>query len=170
MVLVSIILLILLIPVILLFTVALRVKIVFDTCKTNLNMTFLWLHSWLKGLVTIEDTKPMLTLYLLNKKIFKRKLFKEKVKSSKGKLKGMDFVKLVDSRDVHVNAQYGFRDPFTTGIACGAINVASQFININVDSINQMPDFATENDYIYLDANAKVNIGSTLIRFFKFKY
>ena len=147
---------------ILLFTVALRVKIVVDTCKTNSNMTLLWLHSFLKALVTIENTKPMLTMYLLNKK-----LFKKRIKSGKGKLSGLELVKLVDSRDIHVNTHYGFRDPFTTGITCGAINAASQFINI--DSINQMPDFTTENDYIYLDAKAKVNIGSTLIRLSKFK-
>jgi hypothetical protein len=152
---------------ILLFTIELRVKIVFDTCKTNLNMTLLWLHSFIKALVTIEDSRPMLTLYLLNKRLFKRSLFKERLKSSKGKLNGMDFIKVVDSRDVHVNAQYGFRDPFNTGIACGAISAASQFIDI--DSINQLPDFTTENDYIYLDAKARVNIGSTLIKLIKSK-
>lgn len=165
--LVFIILLIVGVVVILLFTIALRVKIVVDTCKTNLNMTLLWLHSFIKALVTIEDSKPMLTLYLLNKKLFKRRLFKQRIKSSKGKLSGMDFIKVLDSRDVHVNAQYGFRDPFNTGITCGAISAASQFINI--DSINQLPDFITENDYIYLDAKANVNIGSTLIKLIKFK-
>ena len=152
---------------ILLFTVSLRVKIVFDTCKTNLNMTLLWLHSFIKALVTIEDSSPMVTLFLLNKKIFKRRLFKERLKSSKGKLNGMELIKVVDSSDVHVNAQYGFRDPFNTGIACGAISAASQFINIDV--INQQPDFTTENDYIYLDAKANVNIGSTLINLIRFK-
>ena len=162
-----IILLIVLVIIILLFTVALKVKVVVDTCKTNLNMTFLWLHSFLKALVTIEDTKPMVTLYLLNRKLFKRKLKTSKGKHE-GKLSSMDFVKLVDCKDVHVNAQYGFRDPFTTGITCGAINAASQFINI--DSINQVPDFATDNDYIYLDARAKVNMGSTLIKLLKFKH
>jgi len=162
MVLMFLILSIAVILIILLFTVALRVKVVFDTYKTDLNMTLLWLHSFLKALVTIEDTKPMLTLYLLNKRLFKRIL-----KTGKGKLSSMQFVKLIDSKDIHVNAYYGFRDPFTTGITCGAINAASQFINI--DSINHVPDFTTENDYIYLDASAKVNLGSTLIRLFRFK-
>jgi hypothetical protein len=162
-----IILLIVLVIILLLFTVALKVKVVIDTCKTNLNMTLLWLHSFLKALVTIEDTKPMVTLYLLNKKLFKRSLNTGK-DQGKGKFSSMDFVKMVDYRDVHVNANYGFRDPFTTGITCGAINAASQFINI--DSINQIPDFATDDDYIYLDARAKVNVGSTLIKLLKFKH
>ena len=146
----------------LLFTVDLRVKIVFDTCKTNLSMTLLWLNSILKALVTIEDSKPMLTLYLLNRRLFKRRL-----KTGKSKLNKTNLIKLIDSRDVHVNAYYGFRDPFTTGITCGAFNAASQFINI--DSINQIPDFTTENDYIYLDASANVNLGSTLLNLSRFK-
>ena len=157
------ILLIIAILIILLFTVALRVKVVFDTCKTGLSMTLLWLHSFLKALVTIEDTKAMLTFYFLNKRLFKRRL-----KTGKGNLKNMDFVKSVDYSDMHINAHYGFRDPFTTGITCGAINAASQFINI--DSINQAPDFSTEDDYIYMDATAKVNIGSTLIKLFRAKH
>lgn len=165
MVLVFLILLIVVVLIALLFTVLVRVVVVFDTCKTSMSMTLLWLHSFLKGLVTIEDTKPILTLYLLNKKLFKKKL--ETHKGKKRKPSGIEFVKLVDSRNINVNAYYGFRDPFTTGITCGAINVVSQFINI--DSINQVPDFTTENDYIYLDASAKVNLGSTLLRLSRFK-
>lgn len=148
--------------IILLFTVDLRVRIVFDTCKTNLSMTLFWLHSFLKALVTIEDSTPMLTLYLLNRRLFKRRL-----KARKSKINKTDLMKLIHSSDVHVNANYGFRDPFTTGITCGAFNAASQFINI--DSINQIPDFTTEKDYIYLDASANVNLGSTLLNLSRFK-
>jgi hypothetical protein len=162
MTLIILVVLVFVILIILLFTVALRVEIVFDTYRTGLKMTLLWLHSCLKALVTIEDTKPMLTLFLFNKKLFYKYL-----KKRKGKTNSMELVKIVDSRDVHINASYGFRDPFTTGITCGAINAASQFINI--DSIDQMPDFTAENDYIYLDADAKVNLGSSLIRLFRFK-
>lgn len=160
MVLIFLTLLIAVILIILLFTEYLKVKVVFDTCKTDLNMSLSWFHSFLKALVTIENTKPMLTLYLLNKRLFKRSL---KTSKGKKKLNGIELVKLIDSRDMHVNAYYGFRDPFTTGITWGVINAASQFINI--DSINQMPDFTAENDYIYLDASAKVNVGSTLINY-----
>ena len=163
MVLMFLILLVAVILIILLFTVSLSVKVVFDTCKTSLCMTLLWLHSAFKALVTIENTKPMVTIYLLNKKIFTKKF-----KTGKGNFSGLEFLRLVDSRDIHVNAYYGFRDPFTTGITCGAINAASQFINI--DSINQVPDFTAGNDYIYLDATAKVNIGSTLLKLSRHKH
>ena len=146
--------------ILLLFLVALRIKLVFDSDKSDINMTLLWLNSLFKALVTIEDTKPILTLYLFNKRIFKRTF-----KKGENKPRGMELIKLTNPKDIHVNAYYGFRDPFTTGIACGAINIASQFINI--DAINHTPDFMTINDYIYLDATAKVNLGSTLIKLFK---
>ncbi|HEY8889364.1 MAG TPA: hypothetical protein VIM70_03850 [Clostridium sp.] len=164
--LIFLILLIVVILIILLFTVAVRVKVVFDTSKTNLSLTLIWLHSFLKALITIEDKKPILTIYLLNKRLFKMTLFKKgsfKKRLKKGKVNGTRFVKLIDSKDIHVNTYYGFRDPFTTGITCGAINAASQFINI--ETINHVPDFTTENDYIYFDASAKVNLGSTLLKY-----
>jgi hypothetical protein len=99
--------------------------------------------------------------------LLNRRLFKRRLKSGKSKLNKTEFIKLIDSSGVHVNAYYGFRDPFTTGITCGAFNAALQFINI--DSINQMPDFTTVNDYIYIDASAKVNLGSTLLNLSRFK-
>jgi hypothetical protein len=158
------ILVIILILIILLFTVALRIKVVLDTYKSNLNMSFLWLHSFLKALVTIEYSKPMLTMYFLNKKLFKRKL---KSGSGAGKFSGFDLIKMANPKHVHVNTNYGFRDPYNTGITCGAISMASQLINI--DSINQNPDFTAAEDYIHIDASAKVNLGSTIIKLFKYK-
>ena len=162
MIILYLILLIIIVILILLFTKYLKVRVVFDTCKTDLNMTLLWLHTFLKAWVTIEDTKPMLTIYLLNKRLFKRRLIKEKKN-----LSGVDIIKLIDTREIQVNTYYGFRDPFITGITCGVINAASQFINI--DFINQRPDFNTESDYIYLDASAKINLGSSLINYLSSK-
>ena len=145
---------------ILLFTQYFNIKIIFDTYKTDLTMTLLWLHSFFKTLVTIEDSKPMLAFY-----VFDRRLFERSLAIGKGNHRGIDLMKSIDSKDVHVDAYYGFRDPYTTGIACGVISAASQLINIS--SIYQSPDFTADNEYIYLNANAKVNIGSTLIRYLR---
>jgi hypothetical protein len=102
----------------------------------------------------------MLKVYL-----FKQLIMKKTLKIRKKKYGGMELIKLSDPKDVHVNVQYGFRDPFTTGVTCGVINMASQFINI--DSINQTPEFMSDDDYVHLDATAKVNLGSTLIKLIK---
>lgn len=142
--------------IILVFSVALRVKLVFDSYKEDMNMTLLWLNPLLRAQITMEDNSPVMTIYVLNKKAYSRKL-----KNKSHKTGGMELLKLTNPKDIHVNTSFGFRDPFITGIACGAINVASQFINI--ESINQNPDFTAENDYIYMDATAKVNSGFTLI-------
>ena len=148
--------------IILLFVIALRVKVVFNSDKADINMTLLWLDPFIKAFVTMENSKPVLKLYIFNNIVLKRTLNR-----GKGKYKGLKLIQLTNPKDIHVDVRYGFSDPFTTGIACGAINAASQFINI--DSINQTPDFMTANDYIYLDATAKLNLGSTLIRLLRLK-
>lgn len=152
--------LLVLLLIILLFTAALRILLIFDSEKKYMNLTLLWLRSFLKAIVTIEDWKPILTVYLLNKRVYR-----SAVKAGKGKPNGMKLLKSVKPKDIHINAYYGFQDPFITGVACGAINIASQFISI--DSIQQVPDFTAGNDYIYFDATAKVNVGSTIINLFR---
>lgn len=143
--------------ILLLFLAALKIKLVFDSDKPDINVTLLWLNPFIRAAITMENYKPVMTLFLFNKKILKRTL-----EQGKNKHNRMELIKQASIRDVHVNTYYGFRDPFSTGIACGALNIASQFINI--DSINNTPDFMASDDYIYFDANAKLNIGSTLIK------
>jgi hypothetical protein len=140
----------------LLFVIDLRVKLMFDTEKTYMKMILLWLYPLIKVLVTIENTKPVLKFY-----IFKKYLFQINVKQSKSKSSRMDFVKIVNPKNIRINTSYGFTNPSTTGITCGAINLVSQFINI--ESIKHNPNFLTESDYIYLDATANVNLGTAII-------
>ncbi len=145
---------------ILLFLFALKINLIFNSDKPDINMTLLWLYPFIRVLVTIENAIPVIQVYLFNKFILK-KAIKQEMK----KHKGMDIVKITNPTDIQVNVQYGFRDPFTTGIACGVISAASQLINI--DYVNQIPDFISTNDYIYLNATAKVNLGSALINYMK---
>jgi predicted membrane protein len=148
--------------IILLFVFTLRIKLVIDSDKPEINMSLFWLNPFINAFVNIENTVPMLKVYL-----FKQLIMKKALKIRKKKYGGMELIKLSDPKDVHVNVQYGFRDPFTTGVTCGVINMASQFINI--DSINQTPEFMSDDDYVHLDATAKVNLGSTLIKLIKTK-
>jgi hypothetical protein len=66
-----------------------------------------------------------------------------------------------------MDLDYGFSDPYITGITCGSINAASELADF-VD-LSQKPDFMSEDDYIRLDATAKVNIGNTLLNYLKRK-
>lgn len=159
---------VILLLIILLFTAALRILFIFDTENANTNVTLLWLPPLLKVILTLENAKPVLTVYIFNKRVYRNTLKSRErsaAKDEKYRPGIMELIKITKPNDIHVNAFYGFQDPFATGIACGALNIASQFINI--DSIQHAPDFMVENDYIYLDAAAKVNIGSTLVNLYR---
>ena len=148
--------------ILLLFLAALKVKLVFDSINSDLNMSLLWLYPLFKVFVTPKDSKPLIILYLFNKEIFRKKLKKSNNSSANFRL-----VKSANPKDVNINANYGFKDPFITGVACGALNVASQFINI--ESLNNNPDFTPDQDYVYMDATAKVNLGSMIVNLLKQK-
>jgi hypothetical protein len=148
--------------IILLFSAALKIRVILDTDNSDLNMTLLWLQPFFKAVITLEESKPVLVIYLFN-----RKLYKKVLKLQKKRPSNMNLVRITNPKDIHVKTQYGFTDPSMTGITCGAVNLASQLINI--DEITHIPDFTAYNDYIYFDATAEVNIGSTLINLMKSK-
>lgn len=140
---------------ILLFTERLKVMLILDTYNSCFKMTLQWFH-WLRALIIIENSRPVLTLYFFNMKLYKRILHRGGKNRNKHSL-----LKLAHPEELIINAYYGFQDPYTTGIACGAVNSALQFIKSA--SINQVPDFTAEQDYILLDAKARVNMGTALM-------
>ncbi len=155
-------LLLLLFLIMLIFSVALRVKFIIDTNNSNMNLSFLWLYPFLKVLVMIENEKPMLTVYL-----FKIKIFRMVVRSQKGKKSSSSLIRLANPTDINITTSYGFKDLYATGVVCGAVNMVRGFINATY--IKQYPDFMSNKDYIYLNANAKVNIGTTILNYTKSK-
>jgi hypothetical protein len=146
--------------VVILLAATLEVIFTLNSNNQNLNLTLLYLCPFLKAVVTNNDTKLILTIYLFNKSILRKAL-----KKGKGKTNGIELIRQVKPTDINVSTSYGFRDPYITGVACGAINIASQFINI--DSIQHNPDFNAGEDYIYIDATAKVKLGQALVSFFR---
>jgi membrane protein implicated in regulation of membrane protease activity len=151
--------------VLLLFITAMKVIFIFNSDKANINLTLLWLYPFLKVVVTTEETHPVLVAYLFGKSIVRRDLRRKPTREKRRKTNRVELVRQIKPRDVHVHASYGFRDPSITGVACGAMNMAAQFIHI--DSFNNDPDFVAENDYIYVDATAKLNPGITLVKLIK---
>jgi hypothetical protein len=148
--------------VILTFTAVLKIVFTLDTRKENINLTLLWLYPFLLITAESNNTVPLLTIYLFNKKIYGKELNTRKTGT-----KNNELVKAVSPTDMHFNVSYGFRDPFVTGVTCGAIYAASEYIRFA--SIEQSPDFIADSDYIYMNATAKVNIGNTLIHYIKSK-
>ena len=158
---ITLIILVLLLIAVLIFTVAANVIFEFDSLKEDMSLAIIWIYPFLKAVVTKKDQSPYVTVYLFNKSIFSKQL--NTGKKPKYDLKRL--ASIVKPFDVRLNTGYSLGDPFMTGVACGAINMASQFINI--DSIEQNPDFTSVNDYICVDATAKVNIGRAIVNFIK---
>lgn len=147
--------------ILLLSIAALKVVFTFDSDKENVNLIVEWLHPFFKAEVNTIDTQPVLTIYLFGREIAERNLKRAKRKRNNG----MELVRSFKPRNINVYAAYGFRDPSITGVTCGALNAASQFINI--DSLQHNPNFVTDNDYIYVNATAKFNIATALINMYR---
>jgi hypothetical protein len=157
MVLLLILLTIVLLLVVLLFTVKSKVDFIFDSTNSDMHATLFWLYPLLRSVIARENNGLILTVYLLNKKILTKQMKRKQNMSGNGNI-----LKSLNPTDIHVDTQYGFRDPFVTGLACSAITLASEFFN--VESLHQKPDFLAINDYINLDATARLNLGHSLMK------
>ncbi len=148
---------IVLLLIVLLFTVKSKVDFIFNSTNSDMHVTLFWLYPLLRSVITKEDTRLVLTMYLLNKRILTKQI------NRKQNISGNESIlKRLHPTDIHVDTQYGFRDPFVTGLACSAITLVSEFFN--VESLRQKPDFLAVNDYINLDATAKLNLGHSLMK------
>lgn len=142
-----------------LLAATLKIIFTFNSDRTDMNLTLSLFYPFLKAVIT-NESGLILTVYLLNKSIFTREL-----KPGDSKPGKMDLIKRVRPTDINVYTSYGFRDPAITGVACGAIGIASQFFNIR--SLYQDPDFVSDNDYIYVNASAKLKIWSALVNIYR---
>lgn len=157
MVLISILLTAVLLLIILLFTVKSKVDFIFNSTDSDMHVTLFWLYPLLRSVIARENNGFILTIYLLNKRILTKQINrKQNVSGNK------NFLKSLNPTDIHVDTQYGFRDPFVTGLACSAITLVSEFFN--VESLHQKPDFLAISDYINFDATARLNLGYSLMK------
>ncbi len=149
----------------LLFAVDAKVRLVFDTDRDYLELSVYWLYPVFKATGTLKDARPVIDLYFFRLHLL-RKIIKPRKNDSKSGIKLSDLTKIFTPRDLRIETRYGFSNPSTTGITCGALNAASQFINI--DFLNNLPDFMSARDYIYFDAKASVNSGASLTNLLKY--
>lgn len=150
----------------LLFAFDAKLKLVFDTDRNDMHLSVYWIYPFIKGTGSIENSRPVVDVYL-----FRMHIFKKAVKTGKDRKNGKgisktDLLKIFNLKELSINTKYGFTTPYATGITCGAFNAASQFINI--DFMNQIPDFMPAHDYIYFDAEASVNLGASLTNLIKY--
>lgn len=154
--------------VILLSIVPLNVTSSFNSEELELEdfrLTLLWLKPLIKGIIKMDGNKMILKLYLFNKRILIKNLTTNKPKDAD--TDNFRFVKAIKFLNIRLQTSYGFEDPSITGMVCGAINVISEYIDSN-DSWNN-PDFSTDYDYFYINAQVKVNILLSIINLLKSK-
>lgn len=146
-------------------TMTLRLRFLFNLDDHGMYINILYLYPLIKIVIRFEDNKPFLLVYLLKIRVFKTQL-KTKKRSNRSN-KGISFVKSANPTHVNVTTHYGFKDPYATGMVCGALSIAKNYIN--TDKINQFPDFISNNDYIYVDASANIKVGQTIVKYAKNK-
>ena len=151
--------------ILLLFAVDAKVRLLFDTDNDNMYLSVCWLYPFIKASGRMENSSPFLDISLFGMRIYSKKLTLGKSKKAKI-FKKTDLLRILKLKGLDIDTRYGFVHPSTTGITCGAVNSALQFINI--DSFNNIPDFMSAHDYIYLDAKASVNLGASLINLIKY--
>lgn len=157
MVIIYVILAIFLLLIVLLFTVRSKIDVVFITCDSDMHITLLWLYPLLKSVVTRVNGRLSVSIYLLNKKVLTRQIYKKQSPSVSANI-----IRHLNPTDICVDTQYGFRDPFFTGLACSAVTMASEYFNVK--SLNQKPDFLAASDYIDVDATARLNLGKSILK------
>ncbi|KNY27531.1 hypothetical protein [Pseudobacteroides cellulosolvens] len=145
--------------IIMLFTISLKARFIFDTEESNMYMTLFWLPPLFKAVLEIVNTAPVLTIIILNKELLSKTL------RSKKKSLNTQLIKQVNPQELVINAYYGFRDPFSTGVATGFLGAISNLTDIA--SVRHWPDFTAIRDYIYVDASARINVGTALLSYLR---
>lgn len=127
----------------------------------ELRMVFTWLKPLFRGTVEKNDDGVLLKIYLFNKGILTQNI------RSQGTSIGEIFNTLREAhlRSIKINASYGFEDPSITGMFFGAVNLVSEYLDIDVEY--NRPDFNLWDDYFSIKATAEANPLSLMLSYFK---
>lgn len=131
-----------------------------DTDREDFHASFFWLYPLFSSKITMMNYSPLMTFY-----IFKKRVYSKTIKKKPKQTNRMDYLQAAVLSDKYANFSYGLEDPFVTGFASGILQML-QAVFGGV-SIQQMPDFLSQQDYIRISAGAKLNIGKTLVQFIR---
>lgn len=134
---------------------AVQIQFEFDSDNEYLQITLLWFDPLIKVVIHLEEMKPKYKVFLLNRKIYINSVMSQKKESRFNVKKSIPAIK-----DVHIETEYGFDDPYETGIANGAIHMVEGLTNVT--SIDQNPDFMVSEPFVHVKGTAKIYIGSAL--------
>lgn len=148
----------------LVFTVASRVVFVLDTDIARIDLTLDWLYPFFKATVENSPSGPMMKIFIFKGLVYEHHLLSGSGNTDKDRMR---LFRMAKPENIRISADYGFSDPFVTGIACGAINAASS--NLKTVSLRHNPNFASGRDYVQMKATAGINMGNMLLKFIRYK-
>lgn len=144
----------------LLYTINARVVFSYDMSDMKMNASLFWLYPLFKAELTANNAKPVLQMYLFQKRIYQTDMENAKHKENKSKMNKIELIRSAAVSNVDVEVSYGFFSPFATGIVCGTLDILTQYVAI--DTFNQRPDFTADDGHLAIDASAELNVGRTL--------
>jgi uncharacterized protein YxeA len=149
--------LLMLLIVLLLMVAPLKAVFMFNSEQMDeANVTVTWLSSIVKAIVSFNDGKRHMTIYLLKSKVYEKEL----------KSKGFDYdknirlIKAIKPDYIRLHASYGFKDPSITGMACAVIGFAANYIKL--DDLYNAPDFTADSDYFNISGAVVVNAATAI--------
>jgi hypothetical protein len=158
----SIFIVLLLLVVLLLFSVAVKAFLSFDTRSEAVSLVLLWLYPFIRITAEKKDSLPRLKVYIFNRLVYSKDI---DMKGTDGK--SIDMIKAASASDIRVGLDYGFDDPFSTAMACGSLGSVSELVKSA--EIEHRPDFLPDGDFFRLEASAEINAGDTVLNYLKMK-
>lgn len=166
------ILIFLFILIILLYIYPLKITGTFNSEEQpNFNLGFSWLNTIINGFVTRHNSRTTLIIYLFGRKLLDKSYLTENSLSKLREGSYMNYInilKALELSNTKLYSSYGFINPATTGVLCGAVNLISQYINL--DEFHNNADFFTDESYFYINAETNVNVLVSIGRILRRKF
>jgi DUF2953 family protein len=148
--------------------IAIPLKIAFtfnSEQSTNINLIATWLNSFLKIVIVRTDEDAFYKIHLFEKEFLTKNITNKTLHNIKDYTEKIQFIRNIKPHSIDIEASYGFEDPSTTGMVCGAINLAANYLGVNV--LYNNPDFSMNYNYFNIRGTVEVStisIISTLLK------
>lgn len=144
----------------LIFTKPVKISFLLDSDKIDMHVSMTWLP-----LLKIEAKTIHLRAHI-SVYIFSKKIISKFIKKRRGVDKSV--LKALSLQNTCIRTFYGLNEPHLTGMLYGAIGFISSLIEI--EALEQFPEFVPINEYLRIEANSKLNVGKTIVNLIQIKF
>jgi len=145
--------------VLLMFYVPAAIKAKINTDNNVYDVFVHWLSPVFKAKLEVEDYKPVLSIKLFDKQVYKKAIKPRKGQGRRKNLSVSDYYHALVLSNSYVDAHYGLNNPFALGIASGIVGLIGSYFDID---INQSPELFPFSNYLIVNAGTQLNIGKSL--------